>query len=275
VRGVGLRGNQMTFSSRVGSGNAEGKLDIGGGLDYIQLDAAGQIGTVFPQGADSLGGPYGTYDIEAKVMAGIKLILPDKLLRIMVNEIEAGSYDAPIISYLRDVNYYKKAASEIFPVYDEAVQEAIAGITSGFLELPPKSNDYTFLFSDIPMTWNTDLQSFIATDNKLGIISINGSPLHRKLECYLEVKMPASMRDRLYLYVKSPSGLFYFFGFKEGILNVTSNNTAFMDELFALKKNETILKMDDGETYEILAVEPRTARIFMNRINSALEEAGK
>lgn len=274
VLGYGLLGNRLTFSNRTGKVDGEGELNIGSGLKYVSMKTAGEIETVFPP-VDSLGGPYADYKIKARVMAGIKLILPEKLLRVMSNELEAGSYNAPVISYLSDINYYKKAASAVFPIENEDVQEAINGITSGFLELPPRSNDYTFLFSDVPFTWDPNLQSFISTEKELGIISINGEPLHRRLECYMEVKMPTNLKDRLYIYIKSPSSLYYFFGFKDGILNVTSNNTTFMDELLALKKNETVIKMDDGETYEILIVEPRTARLFMNRINSALEEQKK
>ncbi len=275
VTGQNVTGQQFIVYNKNRKVEGEGKLEIGSGLQYINMDAAGEIKTAFPAASDTAAGPYADYEVEARIMAGINFIVPERLLRIMTNEIQAGSFDARAISYLTDINFYKKAAYELFPGDDPNVKESIEAISSGFLDLPPKVNNYTFLFSEIPMTWNSDYQSFISTEKELGLASINGVPIHKKLECYLEVKMPTNLKDRLYLYVKSPSGLFYFFGFKDGIMNVTSNNTAFMDELLAMKKKETIMKMADGQTYELLIVEPRTARVFLNRINGALDPSNR
>ncbi len=74
--------------------------------------------------------------------------------------------------------------------------------------------------------------------------------------------------DRLYIYLKSPSGLYYFFGFKQGILSITSNNTVFMQQLGGMKEKELIQKMPDGETFEIQAVEVSTANIFLRRVQA-------
>lgn len=74
--------------------------------------------------------------------------------------------------------------------------------------------------------------------------------------------------DRLYVYLKSPSGLFYFFGFKQGILSITSNNTVFMQQLEGIKEKDRITKMSDGETFEIQPVEPSSASLFLRRITA-------
>jgi len=89
------------------------------------------------------------------------------------------------------------------------------------------------------------------------------------LEVRAEVKMTTGGDDRLYIYIKSPSELYYFFGFKDGIMNVVSNNTQFMNELESMKPKELILKMDDGETYEILPVSAGTAQTFLRRVKDA------
>jgi hypothetical protein len=89
------------------------------------------------------------------------------------------------------------------------------------------------------------------------------------LEVHAEVKMTTGGDDRLYLYIKSPSELYYFFGFKDGIMNVVSNNTQFMNELESMKPKDLIMKMDDGETYEILPVSVGTAQTFLRRVKNA------
>lgn len=84
--------------------------------------------------------------------------------------------------------------------------------------------------------------------------------------------MPTNDDDRLYVYLKSPSQLYYFFGYKQGILNVVSNNTRFMDELLGMKDKEKIIKLPDGETYEIQPVEPSTAQAFVNRVEAVKKD---
>ena len=119
------------------------------------------------------------------------------------------------------------------------------------------------------MKWHEDYQSFVSTSKENGLISVAGDQLNQTIECYVEIKMPsATGDDRLYIYLKSPSGLFYFFGFKQGILNITSNNTVFMQQLEGMKVKDLVLKMDDGETYEILPVEPSSANVFLRRIQA-------
>ena len=72
----------------------------------------------------------------------------------------------------------------------------------------------------------------------------------------------------MYIYIKSASELYYFFGFKQGILNITSNNQAFMDAMKGLKSKDKVFKMDDGETYEIQEVDAGTATQFIRRIEA-------
>ena len=166
-------------------------------------------------------------------MLGVQFNLPEALLKVLYNDIQA-SFDAPAVNYLTDVNFYKKAATEIFPDNAE-VQTSIIGMSSGYLDIPKKYNPYTFVFSRAKMKWNVEYQSFVSTDPKIGIVSINGEPVHKTLNCYIECRMPSNDDDRLYIYIKTPSDLFYFFGYKQGIMSVTSNNPQFTVRLPASK----------------------------------------
>ncbi len=279
-----LRGNQLVFKNTDGSVEVEGKFNLGSALKYVTVDAAGIGKTSFPPIIEKLEEEIVSDEdttlmmqpvqveepampVNIEVMAGIKLAIPEQLLKIMITDITSSSFDASIITYLTDVNFYKKAASEIFPINADT-EAAIVGMSSGYLDIPKKYNPYTFVFSRLKLKWDPDYQSFVTTDSKVGINSINGDPLHKVLTCHLEFKMPTNEDDRLYIYIKSPSELFYFFGYKQGILSVTSNNTAFMDALGGLKEKDLVLKMPDGETYEIQAVEPSDAQLFLRRIQA-------
>ena len=212
-----------------------------------------------------------TYPVLAEFMAGINLIIPDNLLRLIALDIKSSSFDANIVAYLADLEFYQKAASELFPNIGE-VNESIAATSTGFLELPKKHNNYTFLFSKLKMHWDPDYQSFITSEDKNGVASIAGEPINKILTCHVECKMPTNEDDRLYIYLKSPSELWYYFGFKQGILEVVSNNTKFMDELLKLKPKDLIQKMPDGETFELLAAEPGIANQFLRRMKASRQK---
>ncbi len=81
--------------------------------------------------------------------------------------------------------------------------------------------------------------------------------------------MPTKGDDRCYIYIKSPSEYFYYFSYKAGIMSTVSNNTRYNEAVTGLKKKETIIKMKDGENYEIQPVNPGTARKFVARIKAA------
>ncbi len=275
-------GNIFTFKNRDGSVNAEGKFNICSEIEFIKVDAAGIGQTKFhppepvvdpnmialddtistvPQAAPE-------FPVTAELMTGIQLIVPDQLMKIMVNDFNASSFDARIISYLTDIGFYRKAAFEIFP-NNKDVQTAVNGMSSGYFDVPKKFNPYTFLFSRLKLKWDPDYQSFVTTEKSTGLATLNGENINRKVEAYIEFKMPSNNDDRLYIYIKSPSELYYFFGYRQGILNVVSNNPAFMEELRGLKGSEKVTKMGDGKTYEIQEVEPGTAQRFLRRIQAA------
>ena len=282
-----LVGNLLVFKNQTGEIEAEGKFNIGSGFrDFIQVDAAGHSKATFPEPEPevdpniilaeeidtnmidlSMEPEEDLYPVTAEMMAGIKMTIPEALLKIMSNDFQAA-FDAQNIVYLTDLNYYRKVTSELFPA-NKDMQEVINAMSTGFLDIPKKYNPYTFLFSQLKMKWYPDLQSFISTSNKTGLVSINGESIGKMVTCYVQFRMPANGKDELGIYLKSPSELYYYFAFKEGILDVVSNNMRFMEEFEKLKAKDLVIKMPNGEPFEITATEPGRANIFLRRIQAA------
>lgn len=275
------KGSKFVFKNFDGTVEANGKFNIGSALKYVKVDAAGTaetkflpppppIDTTMMMLEDSVSlqlPPQEDPPVTADLMAGIQMIVPEALLKVMNTDILSSSFDARIIPYLADIDFYKRAAYNIFPNGKE-VNEAIEAITSGYLDIPKKFNPYTFLFSRIKLKWDPDYQSFVNTDKNVGLVSVNGESINKMVTAYIEFKMPTNEDDRLYIYIKSASELYYFFGFKQGILNITSNNQAFMEAMKGLKSKDKVFKMDDGETYEIQEVDAGTATQFIRRIEA-------
>jgi hypothetical protein len=268
-----LRGNLLTLDNKTGKMEMEGKLHLGSALKYVSVDGAGKIKTEFGETiVDSL---MGTESMKSKLsldaMLGFKLIIPEALMRILITDFKASTFDASPVAFAKDLDFYKKATSEIFPQSEE-MSRTIDGISLGGLVLPKTVNPYTFLFDKVPMIWDADYQSFVSTNSKLGLMSINGEPLNTIINAHIEIKMPTNEDDRVYIYLKSPSQLYYFFGYRQGIMSIVSNNTRFMDQLNGMKEKELIVKMSDGEQYEIQVVNPTTANAFVSRIEAAKKQ---
>ncbi|MFT5763666.1 MAG: hypothetical protein ACI8X3_001091, partial [Saprospiraceae bacterium] len=265
-----LRGNKLVYANKNGKITAEGKMDIGAGLDYISVTAAGKIETSFssePATTSDFPEP-GDTKVSFEMMAGIDAIIPDNLLRIMATDIQSSSFDARIVDYLKDDKFYEKALSEFIPAGKD-YNNTLNKMKNVGLDLPGKYDKFELFFSYLPMEWNPELQSLISSQEKVGLCSVGGEVINRLLDCYIEFKMPTNGDDRVYVYIKSPSGNFYFFGYKQGILNCVSSNDKFNAEVEGLKKKEKIIKMADGGFYEIALVDPASAQMFVNRIRSA------
>jgi hypothetical protein len=308
-----LKGNVFVFKNKDGSAYAEGKFQLGSGLKYVKIDAAGFAEAQFPPPppepiakdieveADSAAVEEETaedelimladdpllepevvqpdsaaaapaqqpvdFPVTAEYMAGITFPLPDPLMKIIQNDFKSATFDSKGVTYLTDIDFYRKSMSELFPEGKE-LRDAMDGLSLGFLDIPKKLNTFTLLFSRLKTKWNQDYQSFVTMENDLGLVSIGGEPVNKMVEAYVEIKMPQAEDDRLYVYLKSPSGLYYFFGYNAGILNVTSNNTVFMEEFGKLKSKDLVIKQEDGENLEIQVVETGTAQTFMNRVKA-------
>lgn len=267
-----FKGNLLIYDNKTGNLEMDGKLNLGSGLKYISMEAAGEVFTEFGEIVKDtlLGSAAMNSKTTINAMLGASIIIPDNLLKIMTNDFKASSFDANPIVYAKDAAFYQKAVANFFPE-NEAIKKAVDGLALGTFTIPKKQNKNTFLFGKTPMVWDVDYQSFVSTEETLPLVSINGEMLNANVTGHIEAKMPTNEDDRLYIYLKSPSQLYYFFGYKQGVLNVISNNTRFMEEVDGMKDKERIIKMGDGgedgedEYYEIQAVEPSTATAFVNR----------
>ncbi|HMX41729.1 MAG TPA: hypothetical protein PKD78_15435, partial [Saprospiraceae bacterium] len=262
VTGVSPIGAKMVFDNKVGTVQGEGPLNIGSGLNYMKVKAAGRIKSDFNTVTDTTG-----YTVTAELMSGMSITLPSKLMDILVADVKAVSFDAPPLLCSNNMAFYQPATLEFLSDPKDR-DEAIANLQSNAVQIPRKDNKFTFLLGRHPVLWNAEYQSFLSLEDKVPMISINGEPIGKMLSAFVEYKMPTTGDDRFYLYFKASPDQWYFFGYQSGVLNVVSNNTRFMDVLLGMKTKETQTKMPDGETYEIIAANPSTAEAFINRVRS-------
>lgn len=264
IRADYKQGNKMVYNVKNNTIKGEGLLDIGSALDYVNITASGRIATKFKNEGET---DEVLPEVTAEVMAGLNFNFPDKLLKLIVYDLQSSGYDAANVDYTKDSEFYVRALAELIDD-SKVLNKTITKLKNGVFEMPKKYNDYQLLFSNLDLKWDPDYQSFISSKPKVGVGAIDGTMINKELTCFVEFKMPTNEDDRFYVYIKSPSEYYYFFGYKQGVLNVVSNNVRFNDAVLALKKKEAIIKMDDGELYEIQPVNPGTAEQFVNRIKA-------
>lgn len=267
------RGNQLVYDNPTGKIEMDGKFNLGSALKNVSVDAAGFVKTTFGEMVtDSvLGTSAMKSNLDMEAMMGLKFTIPNELLKIILSDFKSSTFDATPVIYAKDMNFYRKAVAQMFPVNPD-IQASIDGISLGSLDLPKKFNPFTMLFDRVALAWDADYQSFVSTKSKIGLVSMDGEMLNTVINAYIEVKMPTNDDDRLYVYIKSPSQMYYFFGYKQGILNLVSNNTRFMEELLKMKDKDKIVKLPNGEQYEIQPVEESTASAFLNRIEAVKKD---
>jgi len=261
------RGRKLTFDNKKGKVKGEGLLNICSELNYVKVKAAGTIETTFPDQADStkMDPP-----VIADMMAAIDMIIPEQCYRMVVNDIQSSSFDAKDIIYVLKEPFHTANLAEFIPDTNK-LAKTINLFKKRSLDMPKGYPKHSFFFSDLPMKWDPDYQSFVSRKATSGLAGINGVMLNKEIECYVEFKMPSNGDDRVYVYIKSPSGYFYFFSYKGGVMGAVSDNTRFNDILRNLKSKDAIRKMPDGGQYEIQNLEPNTASRFLARARAALE----
>ncbi|MGK0366466.1 MAG: lipopolysaccharide export system protein LptA, partial [Saprospiraceae bacterium] len=259
----GLKGNKLTYYESTGEVKSEGKYNIGDNLKYISIQAAGRANAE-PMPTDTV--RVVIPKITGDFMLALDLLLPDDLKKFLIQDFQGSSFDAQSINYSDGKSFYQKAASELFP--EKETKKILNSLDQGVFDISKKVNKSNLLFSKVPMQWDPDYQSFVSSKATLSLASIDGQMINKDITAYIEVKMPQRGDDRLYVYLKSPSNLYYFFGFKEGIMNIVSDNPKFNDYILNMKDKYRIKKMPDGETFEIQPVNDGTARQFVSRVKA-------
>lgn len=265
------RGNLIVFENKTGKVKAEGKFNFCEDLEFMAVDAAGRLETTIQLELDTAStGPKAMAPIQGEFMLGVDIVIPEELERVMMNDFLNYALDAPGVVYANDVRFYQKAVSELFPDNEE-INQAIGDISLNTFLIPEKYNQYSFLFNKLNMKWEQAYQSFITLDEKVGISSLNGKPFNKKVTCFMETKMPMQEKDdRLYLYLRSPSGSYYFFGYKGGILNVFSNNSDFAEVFLDYKEKDLLFEVEKDKILELQWGNEGTVQAFINRVRASV-----
>jgi hypothetical protein len=258
------KGDRMTVSAKDGSIFAEGKLNFCSEAKGIAIKSFGRIKTKYyqPEPSDTTE-VKGDKNLVLDAMMGIKMPLPSKLLNIMLNDMKAGTFDAKDVEFGKD-DFYEKNLPQFIP-NEAKIMEAVGYLKQGAFNVPDKNYDYSLFFAKVPLIWNQSYQSFLSKDNKIALAHINGEYVGKMVDAFIEYKMPSNGEDRMYLYLKTPTENYYYFGYQQGILSVISNNPKFNQVITGMKKKELTVKGVDGTAVEIQLAGEEVPQLFVRR----------
>ncbi len=264
-----IGGRLLTYSIPDGKITGQGIFGLGSQLNYVTANLSGLAETSFSSSQDTTSYEGVGTELNIEAMVGINLNLPDNLFDIILNDLKANSFDALSIRY-RPAEVYQNAVKDLFPDIKNMVQTLDVLKNEEIFNVTKKENNYQLVFSCLPLKWNPEFYSFVSMKDKIGLTSVNGEMVNRMLKCFIEFRMPPKDGDdRLYIYFESPSGYYYYFGYKQGILTTVSNNVEYNDEVAGMKKKQRLIKMPDDGYLEIQLEEPAKANTFISRVKAA------
>jgi len=269
VSGGSCAANLMVLDEKSANLTGEGDFNLASGLKAAEVKASGVLRTKLPKTQElSDTGEVEQMVLDIDLMLGLNLRIPARFLNIMENELASASFGAQPIPYLSDLDFYRRMFPRVLGDTEET-RDLLGQLSSGFFELPARSNPFSFLFGGIKMKWDSEFQAFINANTQVGLISLGGKSVSMKINAFIEMRMPGNLDDRIYLYLKMPNDIYYYFGLRKGFLEMNSNDTRFQDELLKTKKADLLLKLPTGEVVEIQPVEANRAQMFVRRAMSA------
>ncbi|MFT5833785.1 MAG: hypothetical protein ACI97N_001414 [Cognaticolwellia sp.] len=249
------RGNMMTFRNRDGKVTTEGTYTISGKMKGFEVKAAGESVSY-----------YGQNEVLMNLVIGLGFQIPDKLMTIVVRDLETNSFDVPEANYQGE--YFPNALAEFVENEKDLKKVNKELVEYERLFLPKDINEqFNIIFGHVPMVWNADIQSFLSKGNTLGLAYIKGTPINKQTKAHLEFRM-ARRTDEMNIYIESAGGNYYYFNYRiaegKGVVSIFSNNKNFMDTYRSMKKKEVQFKTKDIDVV-VLPTGPGAVTYFLKR----------
>ncbi|HFA48728.1 MAG TPA: hypothetical protein ENJ95_06905 [Bacteroidetes bacterium] len=258
------KGNVLVFDNKKATVKATGSFNICPNMKELGLKVAGiaETGLEAKQLADPSKAKTG---IDASFVAGFDFKLPKNLMKIMLADFAANSFDAQPVVYDNE-SIYRTAIAE-WAVKEKTKTAAYSSLVSrrvfDLLEDSPAS----FVLGELDMQWNSELQSFTTKkDAKTALNSMGGQGIHRYIKALVEFHMPSNKDDRIYLLLTSNSGSEYYFNYKKGILHVYSSNEEFNQEVENMNEKARTIEAVKGQPYELQLTTPDLVDFFKRRV---------
>lgn len=216
-----------------GSGPVRLPVDMG----LLTQRTAGRV-KVFPTGTG----------MEASITAGMDFPFDDAVWKALAERIQVWPTAIPL-----DITQttFEPALREWLGL--EGADEVLGGMTlMGAFKKTPASIQHRFLFTGLDLTWDASEDAFVSGENGIGIVSMDKQPIFRRIPGRIEWALGgAGGILRMYLHLDDEN--WYYFEYRNGVMNITSKDQLFIDAITELKDDKRRIKEDNQRfIYQVL-----------------------
>lgn len=191
--------------------------------------------------------PTGT-GIESSITVGMDFPFDDAVWKSLAERLQVWPTAVPL-----DVTEttFEAATREWLGL--EGADEVLGEMTlMGAFKKTPASIQHRFLFTGLDLTWDPSEDAFVSGENGIGIISMDKVPVFRRIQGRIEWSL-AGTNGILRIYLHLDGENWYYFEYRNGVMNITSKDQLFIDAITALKDDKRRIKEgNDRFIYQIL-----------------------
>ena len=256
-------GNIVQFDMTTGAIKGIGTIDACPNLEGPDMHVVGVLNGGLAQEEFSQEA-FGKTDMTAEALAGLNFNLPEALMSIIMADLQSSSFEANTTYYSND-EVYQTALYEMVSDKNSLSQLLQPLKTAKSFQLPVKDNHFNFLVGELDMRWDNDFNSLITKGQNISLVSAGKLGYSKEVKGMLELKMPTNGEDQIYFMIASPSGSYYYFGYKKGVLQTYSDNDAYTTAIEGMKSKAKILKGKDNTSYELELTTAQVVEQFKRR----------
>ncbi len=227
-------GNYLDLSVRRCVLEGQGQMDYGVDFQRVTMTSYGKVSHyIIP---DSTG---------FSVLAGFDFFFNDDAMTELGRELSGAELPAVSLSRPEFMN-------SIAQMVDARTFERVKNDISlyGNIRRIPDELDYSILFSDLQMTWNPYLRSFVSS-GPIGVAKIGKRQINKYVEGYVEISRRRT-GDVFNIFLKVGDS-WYYFNYTDGIMQAISSNMKFNEALISVKdKHRKLKKEKDLPAYQYI-----------------------
>jgi hypothetical protein len=213
-----------------------GEIDLDMFLPYVELDLYGQAGHyIIPDST------------RFNIVLGFDFFFDANVLRRFARNVAGTNLPGAEATSQEFLEFMKQRMPALEA---ENIMADLANF--GTIRRLPDEIKYTLLMNNVKLNWNPGTSSLVSTGD-IGVFSIGDEVVNRKVPGYVEIERKASGFGEVNIYFELPDNNWYFFSYRNYILQAISSDEGFNNEILNLKAEKRIIhSRDEDVPYEFV-----------------------
>lgn len=245
-----LPGSYLAFNASNCSSYGEGQMDLGSKLGQVSLKCAGSI---VHEPADD--------NISMDILLTVNFKMDASMFKFMDDKLKSVGTTGASLSD-------DKIRKAIVELLDSAKAEKIfSNLNSeGKFKRIPKELDKTLVLTDIQLKWDKKLRSLLY-DGPAGVLIFNGNQVYKAANAKIELNRKSS-GDIITIYLEFDESHWYFFHYRNNVMQIYSSFKEFNDLLTGLESNKRQFHQEGLPLYQITPATQRRVDKFKEQFEN-------